>query len=59
MTVNVATPARYRIFLLSLVLLLTSLAGHAQANSTITGTVFDKNGAAVPAAEVTVTLLKT
>jgi hypothetical protein len=59
MTVNVATPARYRIFLLSLVLLLTSLAGHAQANSTITGTVFDKNGAAVPAAEVTLTQQQT
>jgi hypothetical protein len=59
MTVNLATPARYRLFLLSLVLLLTSLAGHAQANSTITGTVFDKNGAAVPAAEVTLTQQQT
>src|SRR5579863_7623780 len=59
MRVNMATPARYRLLLLSLVLLLTSLAGHAQANSTITGTVFDKNGAAVPGAEVTLTQQQT
>jgi hypothetical protein len=59
MTVNLATPARYRLFLLSLVLLLTSLAGHAQQNSTITGTVFDKNGAAVPGAQVTLTQQQT
>ncbi|MGC1422793.1 MAG: TonB-dependent receptor [Terracidiphilus sp.] len=50
-----ATPARYRLFLLSLVLLLVCLAGHAQQNSTITGTVLDKGGAAVPGAEVTLT----
>ena len=55
MKVNPATPARYRVFLLSLVLLLVCLAGHAQQNSTITGTVLDKGGAAVPGAEVTLT----
>jgi hypothetical protein len=59
MKVNLATPAKYRLFLLSLVLLLTCLAGHAQQNSTITGTVFDKNGAAVPGAEVTLTQQQT
>ncbi|MGA8089417.1 MAG: TonB-dependent receptor [Terracidiphilus sp.] len=59
MKVNLATPAKYRLFLLSLVLLLTGLAGHAQQNSTITGTVFDKNGAAVPGAEVTLTQQQT
>ena len=55
MKVMSATPARYRLFLLSLVLLLVCLAGHAQQNSTITGTVLDKGGAAVPGAEVTLT----
>ena len=55
MKVISATPARYRLFLLSLVLLLVCLAGHAQQNSTITGTVLDKGGAAVPGAEVTLT----
>ncbi len=59
MKVNLATPARYRLILLSLVLLLTSLVGHAQQNSTITGTVFDKNGAAVPGAQVTLTQQQT
>jgi hypothetical protein len=59
MKVNLATPAKYRLVLLSLVLLLTCLAGHAQQNSTITGTVFDKNGAAVPGAEVTLTQQQT
>jgi hypothetical protein len=59
MKVNLATPAKYRPVLLSLVLLLTCLAGHAQQNSTITGTVFDKNGAAVPGAEVTLTQQQT
>jgi hypothetical protein len=55
MKVNLATPARYRGILLSLVLLLVCLAGHAQQNSTITGTVLDKGGAAVPGAEVMLT----
>jgi hypothetical protein len=59
MKVNLATPARYRLFLLSLVLLLTCLAGRAQQNSTITGTVLDKGGAAVPGAEVTLTQQQT
>ena len=59
MKVNLATPARYRVFLLSLVLLLICLAGHAQQNSTITGTVLDKGGAAVPGAEVTLTQQQT
>ena len=55
MKVHLATPARYRGLLLSLVLLLVCLAGHAQQNSTITGTVLDKGGAAVPGAEITLT----
>ena len=55
MKVNLATPARYRGLLLSLVLLLVCLAAHAQQNSTITGTVLDKGGAAVPGAEITLT----
>jgi len=55
MKVNLATPARYRGLLLSLVLLLVGLVGHAQQNSTITGTVLDKGGAAVPGAEITLT----
>ena len=59
MKVNLATPAKYRLFLFSLVLLLTGLAGHAQQNSTITGTVFDKNGAVVPGAQVTLTQTQT
>ena len=59
MKVNQATPARYRVFLLSLVLLLVSLAAHAQQNSTITGTVLDKGGAAVPGADVTLTQQQT
>src|ERR1019366_3070437 len=53
MKVSFAISARYRIFLLPLVLFLASLAGHAQQNSTITGTVLDKGGAVVPGAEVT------
>jgi hypothetical protein len=59
MKVNLATLAKYRLFLFSLVLLLTSLAGQAQQNSTITGTVLDKNGALVPGAEVTLTQQQT
>ena len=59
MKVNLAISARYRLFLLSLVLLLTCLAGHAQQNSTITGTVLDKVGAAIPGAEVTLTQQQT
>ncbi len=45
--------------MLSLVLLLVCLAGHAQQNSTITGTVLDKGGAAVPGAEITLTQQQT
>jgi hypothetical protein len=59
MKVISATPARYRLFLLSLVMLLVCVAGHAQQNSTITGTVLDKGGAAVPGAEVTLTQQQT
>ena len=59
MKVNLATLARCRVFLLSLVLLLVCLAGHAQQNSTITGTVLDKAGALIPGAEVTLTQQQT
>jgi hypothetical protein len=59
MKVHLVTPARYRGLLLSLVLLLVCLAGHAQQNSTITGTVLDKGGAAVPGAEITLTQQQT
>ena len=59
MRVNITTLARRKGFLLSLVLLLVCLAGHAQQNSTITGTVLDKGGAAVPGAEVTLTQQQT
>ncbi|WP_348262910.1 TonB-dependent receptor [Telmatobacter sp. DSM 110680] len=59
MKVTLAILARYRSSLLSLVLLLVCLAGHGQQNSTITGTVLDKNGAAVPGAEVTLTQQQT
>ncbi len=52
---NLAILAKYRLFLSSLVLLLTCLAGNAQQNSTITGTVLDKNGALIPGAEVSLT----
>jgi hypothetical protein len=55
MKVNVLVSAKYRIFLLPLVLLLACLSGHAQQNSTITGTVLDKGGASIPGAEVTLT----
>jgi len=59
MKVNLATLVKYRIFLFSLVLLLTCMAGQAQQNSTITGTVLDKNGAVVPGAVVTLTQTQT
>lgn len=59
MDLRSAASARYRIFLLPLVLFLASLAGHAQQNSTITGTVLDKGGAVVPGAEVTLTQQQT
>jgi hypothetical protein len=59
MKVTLATPAKNRMCLLSLVLLLVCLVGHAQQNSTITGTVLDKNGAVVPGAEVTLTQQQT
>ena len=55
MKVNLTTSARYRLFLLPLVLILACLAGHAQQNSTITGTVLDKAGAVVPGAELILT----
>jgi hypothetical protein len=59
MKVMLAISARYRLFLLPLVLLLVCLAGRAQQNSTITGTVLDKAGAVVPGAEVTLTQQQT
>ena len=59
MKANLTTLARYRVFLLSLVMLLVCMAGHGQQNSTITGTVLDKNGAAIPGAEVTLTQQQT
>jgi len=59
MTVNLALRAKYRLFLLPLVLLMACLSGHAQQNSTITGTVLDKGGAVVPGAEVTLTQQQT
>lgn len=55
MGVNIARSARYRLFLLPVVLFLVCLAGTAQQNSTITGTVLDKGGAVIPGAEVTLT----
>jgi hypothetical protein len=55
MKVSLVSPAKYRLLLLPLVLLLVCLTGQAQQNSTITGTVLDKLGAAIPAAEVTLT----
>ncbi|MBV8672168.1 MAG: carboxypeptidase regulatory-like domain-containing protein [Acidobacteriaceae bacterium] len=45
----------YRIPLLSLILVLACVAGYAQSNSTITGTVVDKQAAAVAGAELTLT----
>lgn len=45
--------------MLPLILLLVSLTGRAQQNSTITGTVEDKAGAVVPGAEVTLTQQQT
>ncbi len=59
MRVNLTTTARCKAFLLPLVLLLVCLAGHAQQNSTITGTVLDKAGAAIAGAEVTLTQQQT
>jgi Carboxypeptidase regulatory-like domain len=59
MKLNSAITTRYRIFLLPVVLFLACLAGHAQQNSTITGTVLDKGGAAVPGATVTITQTST
>jgi hypothetical protein len=46
---------RCRIFILSLFVLLAGSRLYAQANSKITGTVTDKEGAAIPDAQVTVT----
>ena len=60
MKVHLTSIARCRIFLLlPLVLLLASLPGRAQQNSTITGTVLDKAGAVIPGAEVTLTQQQT
>ncbi len=44
-----------RWFLLPLALLLACVGAHAQQNSLITGTVLDKEGAAIPAAQVSLT----
>src|SRR3954447_12654694 len=51
--------AKYRFVLLSVFLWVVCLAVHAQQNSTITGTVLDKAGAAIPGAEVTLTQQQT
>src|SRR5258708_3072976 len=59
MKLNLASTTRYRAFLLPVLLFLVCLAGHAQQNSTITGTVLDKAGAVVPGAEVTLTQQQT
>ena len=45
----------YRIPLLSLVLVLACVGVYAQSNSTITGTVVDKEGAAISGAQLTLT----
>jgi len=44
-----------RWFLLPLALLLACVGAHAQQNSLITGTVLDKEGAAIPSAQVSLT----
>ncbi|HTM15335.1 MAG TPA: carboxypeptidase-like regulatory domain-containing protein, partial [Terracidiphilus sp.] len=59
MKVQLTSLARCRIFLLPLFLLLVSLTGRAQQNSTITGTVEDKAGAVIPGAEVSLTQQQT
>ena len=60
MKVHLTSIARCRIFLLlPLVLLLASLPGRGQQNSTITGTVEDKAGAVIPGAEITLTQQQT
>jgi hypothetical protein len=45
----------YRIPLLSLLVVLACMVGYAQNNSTITGTVVDKEGAAIAGADLTLT----
>jgi len=55
MRFNWEKSGKFRLFLLPLVLLLACLSGHAQQNSTITGTVLDKGGALIPGANVTLT----
>ncbi|MDE3105290.1 MAG: carboxypeptidase regulatory-like domain-containing protein [Acidobacteriota bacterium] len=47
--------ANFRLLLLPLILFFACVAGHAQANSTITGTVLDKEGAAIPNADIVLT----
>ena len=59
MKVQLTSLARCRILLLPLFLLLVSLTGRAQQNSTITGTVEDKAGAVIPGAEVSLTQQQT
>lgn len=51
--------AKYRFFLLPLFLLLTCVSVLAQQNSLITGTVLDKEGAAIPSAQVSLTDIAT
>jgi hypothetical protein len=55
MKVNSITAVKWKLLLLPLILFVACLPGHSQANSTITGTVLDKNGAVIPGAEVSLT----
>ena len=59
MKINLKSPAWHSLFLLSLVLFLFCAAAQAQQNSTITGSVLDKEGAAIPDAQITLTQQET
>ncbi|HEY0795547.1 MAG TPA: TonB-dependent receptor [Acidisarcina sp.] len=49
----------FRIFLLPLFLTVAIAGAHAQQNSTISGTVVDQSGGAIPGAQVTLTQIET